>query len=174
MSKSARAGSGKSAIAGSGRSAKSSKSKSAPAHRQKKHREIGVASFYGRECKGRPTASGERFDPSRLTAAHRTLPLGTCVRVTNLENGRRIVVRINDRGPYIHGRVIDLSRAAARRLGFADDGITRVRLEILKDNRGWRDPLADEAPPRVKKSARSSGDTRAKPAATRKGPLARA
>jgi rare lipoprotein A len=165
MSKSARAGSGKSAIAGSGKSAKSSKSKSAPAHRQKKHREVGVASFYGRECKGRPTASGERFDPSRLTAAHRTLPLGTCVRVTNLENGR---------GPYIHGRVIDLSRAAARRLGFADDGITRVRLEILKDNRGWRDPLADEAPPRVKKPGRSSGDTRAKPAATRKGPLARA
>jgi rare lipoprotein A (peptidoglycan hydrolase) len=102
----------------------------------------GMASFYGSEFAHRRTASGERFDPSQLTAAHRTLPFGTRVRVTNLENGRRVVVRINDRGPYARGRVLDLSRAAARKLGFVSDGVTRVRLEILRDHHGWRDPLA--------------------------------
>ena len=104
---------------------------SAKARMKKARRESGFASFYGPEFNHRRTASGERFDPKRLTAAHRTLPFGTRVRVTNLENGRRVVVRINDRGPFKKGRVLDLSPAAARRLGFTAQGITRVRLDVL-------------------------------------------
>ncbi len=80
---------------------------------------------------GRTTASGESFDPDRLTAAHRTLPFGTRVRVTNLENGRSVVVTITDRGPFRRGRVIDVSGRAARRLGFAAQGVARVRLDVL-------------------------------------------
>lgn len=91
----------------------------------------GRASFYGRRFAGRRTASGERFDPSALTAAHRTLPFGARVRVTNLENDRSVVVRINDRGPYAHQRVIDLSRSAARRLGFIEAGTAPVKLELI-------------------------------------------
>src|SRR5688500_11069556 len=79
-------------------------------------RQVGVASWYGPGFHGKRTASGERFDQNDLTAAHRKLPLGSEVKVTNLENGRSIIVAINDRGPYIKGRVIDLSKAAARRL----------------------------------------------------------
>ena len=91
----------------------------------------GVASYYGHELAGRPTASGERFNPERLTAAHRTLPFGSRVRVTNLRNGESIVVRINDRGPFAHGRVIDLSQAAARAIGMIRSGTARVKLELL-------------------------------------------
>jgi rare lipoprotein A len=92
-------------------------------------RQVGVASWYGPGFHGRRTASGERFDQNDLTAAHRKLPLGTEVRVTNLENGRSITVEINDRGPYVKGRVIDLSKAAARRLGMVEDGVAEVRIE---------------------------------------------
>jgi rare lipoprotein A len=88
----------------------------------------GLASFYGAGLHGRPTANGERFDKEQLTAAHRTLPFGTCVVVTALQSGRSVNVRINDRGPYVGGRIIDLSEAAARELGFLDSGVTRVRL----------------------------------------------
>ena len=102
----------------------------------RKRSQMGVASFYGAEFANRPTASGEPFNPRDLTAAHRTLPLGTRVRVTNLENGKQTVVRINDRGPYRNDRVIDLSRAAARKLGFVQDGIAHVRIEVLKPKRG--------------------------------------
>jgi rare lipoprotein A (peptidoglycan hydrolase) len=101
------------------------------ARQKKARRESGLASYYGPEFNHRRTASGERFDPKGLTAAHRTLPFGTRVRVTNLENGRRVVVRINDRGPFRKGRVLDLSPAAARRLGFTAQGIARVRLDVL-------------------------------------------
>jgi rare lipoprotein A len=80
----------------------------------KARRQSGWASYYGREFNHRKTASGERFDPNQLTAAHRTLPFGTLVKVTNLDNGRHVVVRINDRGPFKKGRVLDLSPAAAR------------------------------------------------------------
>jgi rare lipoprotein A len=97
-----------------------------------RHREFGVASFYGREWNGHRTASGERFDPNALTAAHRTLPFGTRVRVTNLDNGRQIVVRINDRGPFVRGRVLDLSRAAAKKLDFLATGTATVRIDVLK------------------------------------------
>lgn len=94
--------------------------------------ERGYATFYGREAQGGPTASGERFDMHQLTAAHRTLPMGTRVRVTNTRNGRSVVVRVNDRGPYGNrGRIIDLSEAAARRLDMIDAGVVPVTVEIL-------------------------------------------
>lgn len=92
---------------------------------------VGKASWYGTFHHGRKTASGEPFDKEALTAAHRSLPLDTRVRVTNLENGRSVEVVVNDRGPYVRGRLIDLSEAAARRLGFRSDGLTRVRVEEL-------------------------------------------
>jgi len=93
--------------------------------------QVGSASWYGREYHGRPTASGERFNMRALTAAHQTLPLGTRVKVTNLENGRAVVVRINDRGPFLKGRIIDLSYGAARRLGMVEDGVVKVGLQLL-------------------------------------------
>ena len=90
---------------------------------------VGLASWYGREFQGRPTTSGEPFDMYALTAAHRTLPLGTHVRVTNLENGRHAVVRLTDRGPFVDGRIIDVSYTAGRALGMTGRGVVRVRLE---------------------------------------------
>ena len=92
--------------------------------------EVGIASYYGRAHDGRRTASGEVFDMHQMTAAHRTLPFGTRVRVTNLANGKQTVVRINDRGPFRRGRIIDLSLAAARRLGIVGRGIAKVRVEV--------------------------------------------
>jgi rare lipoprotein A len=94
--------------------------------------EVGLASWYGDWHQGRLTASGEAFDAGQLTAAHRRLPLGTRLRVTNLENGRAVQVRVNDRGPYVPGRVLDLSREAARTLGMVDQGVVRVRLDIVE------------------------------------------
>ena len=91
----------------------------------------GEASYYGRKFAGRPTASGERFDPELPTAAHRTLPLGSRVRVTNTRNGESVVVRVNDRGPFHARRVIDLSRGAARQIGMLESGTARVRLALL-------------------------------------------
>ena len=91
----------------------------------------GGASYYAAKFNGRRTANGERYRPGRLTAAHRTLRFGTRVRVTNLRNGRSVVVRINDRGPFVRGRIIDLSRAAAQRIGMIRSGVARVRLEVL-------------------------------------------
>ena len=91
----------------------------------------GVASFYGRRFHGRRTANGERFNMNALTAAHKTLPFGTRVRVTNARNGRSVTVRINDRGPFIRGRTIDLSRAAAREIGMISRGHARVTLEVV-------------------------------------------
>jgi len=92
----------------------------------------GRASWYGDEFARRQTASGELFDPDKLTGAHRTLPLGTRVRVTNLLNGRSVLVTINDRGPYIAQRDIDLSYGAARVLGMVRRGIARVRIELVE------------------------------------------
>lgn len=93
--------------------------------------QIGIASFYHSALVGRLTANGDRYDERALTAAHRTLDLGTRVRVTNLENRKSVVVTVNDRGPYAKGRIIDLSRRAARVLGFVHDGVTRVKVEPL-------------------------------------------
>jgi peptidoglycan lytic transglycosylase len=95
------------------------------------YRETGVASWYGAKFQGRRTANGEIFDMNRPTAAHRTLPLPSIVRVTNLENGRALTVRVNDRGPFARGRIIDLSRRAAQLLGFQYKGTAQVRVEIL-------------------------------------------
>ena len=93
--------------------------------------ERGRISLYGHEFAGRTTASGERFDPEALTMAHRTLPFGTRVRVTNLENQRTVEVVVNDRGPAIRGRVADLSLAAARRLGMITEGVVEAVLEVV-------------------------------------------
>jgi 3D (Asp-Asp-Asp) domain-containing protein len=95
------------------------------------HAEVGVASWYGYPYHGRRAAGGQIYDMNKLTAAHRTLPLGTRVRVHNLENDAAVEVVINDRGPFIKGRLIDLSLAAARILKFEQAGLARVRLELL-------------------------------------------
>jgi len=93
--------------------------------------ETGIASWYGEDFRGKYTANGEVFDINGLTAAHRTLPMPSIVRVTNLENGRTLRVRVNDRGPFVRGRIIDLSRRAAQLLGFESPGTARVRVQIL-------------------------------------------
>lgn len=93
-------------------------------------RETGIASWYGHPYHGRRAANGEIYDMEQMTAAHRTLPFNTMVRVTSLDNGRNITVRITDRGPFIEGRIIDLSRAAARELQMIGPGLMRVRLEV--------------------------------------------
>src|SRR5688572_3587944 len=91
----------------------------------------GTASYYGAELAGNRTASGERFNPNGLTAAHRTLPLGTKLRVTNVANGRSVIVRVNDRGPFVGNRVIDVSLGAAREINMVRSGKARVRLELV-------------------------------------------
>ncbi len=93
--------------------------------------EQGMASWYGRDFHGKKTSSGEIYDMHAMTAAHKTLPMGTLVRVTNKDNGREAVVRINDRGPFVRGRIIDVSYAAAKRLGLVDSGTARVCIEAL-------------------------------------------
>ncbi|WP_243389780.1 septal ring lytic transglycosylase RlpA family protein [Arboricoccus pini] len=95
--------------------------------------QVGKASWYGPGLHGRQTASGDSFDQNALTAAHRRLPLGSTVMVTNLQNGRSVTVLINDRGPFVPGRVIDLSRAAARDLGMTRSGVARVRIERVDE-----------------------------------------
>lgn len=91
----------------------------------------GGASWYGPGFHGRLTANGETFNSNHLTAAHRTLPFGTKLRVTNMNNGHSVVVRVNDRGPFIKGRIIDLSAAAARRIKMIDSGVASVRVEVI-------------------------------------------
>lgn len=91
----------------------------------------GLVSWYGAAFHDRPTASGELFDAGDLTMAHRTLPFGTQVRVTNLRNGRSVVVRVNDRGPFVGQRIADLSHAAAQQIGLVRRGVTKARIEVL-------------------------------------------
>ena len=93
--------------------------------------QVGTASWYGEDFQGKPTASGEPFNMYDLTAAHPSLPLGTMVRVTNLRNRRAVVVRINDRGPIVPGRIIDVSYSTAKVLRFQGQGIQRVRLDVV-------------------------------------------
>ena len=95
------------------------------------HNETGIASWYGKKFHGRNTANGEIYNMNALTAAHRTLPIPSLVRVINLQNGRSLILRVNDRGPFAHNRVIDVSRRGAQLLGFQRQGTTRVRVEIL-------------------------------------------
>ena len=121
--------------------------------------ETGIASWYGEQFHGKYTANGETFDLNQLTAAHRTLPMPTVVRVTNLENGRSIEVRVNDRGPYARGRILDLSRRAAQLLGFEGQGTAKVRVQIdvpasiqvasLAGRRGTEPALAGAPPPQA-------------------------
>ena len=96
-----------------------------------RYSEEGTASWYGDSHHGKTTANGERFDMHAMTAAHRRLPMGTEVKVTNLRNSREATLRINDRGPYARGRILDVSRKGAEQLGFTDAGIARVRIETL-------------------------------------------
>ena len=100
--------------------------------------EVGIASWYGPGFDGNYTASGEIYDMNGISAAHKTLPFGTVVRVVDLETGRSVVVRINDRGPFVEGRIIDLSRGAAEELGIIDKGIARVGLRIVRWPEGYR------------------------------------
>jgi rare lipoprotein A len=107
--------------------------------------QVGVASWYGPGFEGRRTASGERFRSHELTAAHRSLPLGSQVTVTNPANGKSVRVRINDRGPYIRGRTLDLSRAAARQLGLERRGVGRVRITVNSRRGTGSEPTVQRA-----------------------------
>jgi len=109
----------------------------------------GIASWYGEQFHGRQAANGEIFDMSALTAAHRTLPLGSMVRVVNLVNGKHVRVRINDRGPYVNGRILDLSYAAAARLDMVHGGISVIQLEVIGDHRPDFMRFEDESPART-------------------------
>jgi rare lipoprotein A len=103
-----------------------------PLNESRRSVQYGVASWYGGRFQGRVMASGKPFDQELMTAAHRTLPLGSRVEVTNLSNGLSVVVRVMDRGPYVAGRTIDLSKAAANLLGFTSRGLARVRIRLLR------------------------------------------
>jgi len=94
--------------------------------------EIGLASYYGADFQGKKTASGEIFDPREMTCAHPRLPFGTRLRVTNLENNAVVMVRVNDRGPWVAGRIIDLSYAAAQKIGMIGKGVVKVKVEVAK------------------------------------------
>jgi len=107
-------------------------SRSKPAVSMARPYQVGTASWYGVQFQGKPTASGEPFDMRDFTAAHPSLPLGTFVKVTNLKNGKAVVVRINDRGPVVDGRIIDLSYNAARALGFNERGVQKVRVDLYQ------------------------------------------
>jgi rare lipoprotein A len=104
-------------------------------------RQVGIASWYGKAHHGHITANGEIFDMHELTAAHRSLPFDTVVRVTNLANGKSVQVRINDRGPYVQGRVVDLSAAAARQLGIVEKGTVEVRIEAFASDQATEEAV---------------------------------
>lgn len=117
--------------------------------------EVGYASWYGKDFHGKLTANGEIYNMNALTAAHKTLPMPTFVKVTNLENNRSIVLRVNDRGPFVDGRLIDVSRRGAQLLGFQKQGITRVRIQA-SDEKG-RVASRKSRPPQTAGNAPSSG-----------------
>jgi rare lipoprotein A len=106
--------------------------KNGAAHKARRWYQVGLASWYGTHFQGRKTADGERFDMNRMTCAHPTLPMGTWLRVTNLKNRHSTFVRVNDRGPVVEGRIVDLSAAAARVLGLS--GVGKVRLETVRES----------------------------------------
>ncbi|MCG8474143.1 MAG: septal ring lytic transglycosylase RlpA family protein [Cytophagales bacterium] len=120
------------------------------AQKKSPYTEHGVASFYHKKFEGRKTSNGEKFSNTAMTAAHLSLPFNTRVRVTNKANNRQIVVRINDRGPFVKGRHIDLSRAAANKLGFVQDGVANVLIEVVSypdENGKQRLPAAAQKKP---------------------------
>lgn len=94
--------------------------------------EEGLASYYSDQFMGKITASGEAYNPNYLTAAHRTLPFGTLIKVVNIENGKEVLVRVNDRGPFVEGRIVDLSKKAAKSIGIFEKGLARVRIEVVE------------------------------------------
>ena len=108
---------------------------------QGKRVEVGWASWYGKDFHGRRTASGVVYDMYQLTAAHKTLPLGTSAMVTHLDNGKSVMITINDRGPFVRGRVIDLSYAAAQALGMVEEGVAKVRVEVVDKKAAPPSPL---------------------------------
>lgn len=120
--------------------------------------EVGVASWYGKDFHAKKTANGEKYDMNTLTAAHRTLPLPSIVRVTNLENGRSLVLRVNDRGPYAKNRIIDISKRGAQLLGYQTQGTAKVRVELLEDeSRELKAALLNEPmPSRYEKPAKAT------------------
>src|SRR5664279_90162 len=124
--------------------------------------ERGMASWYGKEFDGLPTASGETFRPEKISAAHRTLPLGTVVEVTNERNGRTVRVKINDRGPFVAGRIVDLSKAAAAEIGSVADGVVPVSLRVVALGDNFRVRAGSDEPPPV---TAASTATRSEPGA---------
>ena len=123
--------------------------------------EIGVASWYGDDFHAKRTANGEKYDMNTLTAAHRTLPLPSIVRVTNLENGRSLVVRVNDRGPYAKERIIDVSKRGAQLLGYQTKGTTKVKVEILADeSRALKAALLNQKVPAYKEQNQKQSATK--------------
>ncbi|MGM0440762.1 MAG: septal ring lytic transglycosylase RlpA family protein [Chlamydiota bacterium] len=108
-----------------------------PTTKTKGFRQNGLASWYGKAFHGKPTASGEVFNMHSISAAHKTLPLGTYVKVSNLKNGKTLVVRINDRGPFVAGRIIDLSYKAAKKLDMIEDGVVPVEVSTYKPLISW-------------------------------------
>ena len=131
--------------------------------------ETGIASWYGPDFHGKYTANGEIFDMNEVTAAHKTLPLPSVARVTNLENGRSLLVRVNDRGPFVNGRVIDLSRRSAQLLGFEGAGTAKVRVEVAADESRQlaaalpRDPSEKEPEPSIAAVPRAPVEAQALP-----------
>jgi rare lipoprotein A len=121
-------------------------------------KERGIASWYGEDFHGWLTANGEIYDMEALTAAHRTLPLGTAILVTNVENGRQVRVRINDRGPYLYGRVLDLSLAGARALDMVESGVAAVQIEVVGDQSAGLVSTADLLPIPSAAMAADAGD----------------
>ncbi|HHM21432.1 MAG TPA: septal ring lytic transglycosylase RlpA family protein, partial [Bacteroidetes bacterium] len=113
--------------------------------------EFGIASYYSDLFQGKPTASGELYDKTKMTAAHKTLPFGTLARVTDLESKKSVQVRINDRGPFISGRIIELSKEAAKRIGLVQKGVARVKVEIVKTPPA-NDAVAETTPPKTPQS----------------------
>lgn len=135
------------------------------------YREEGVASWYGDEFHNKVTANGEMFDMNTLTAAHRTLPLPCMVRVTNLENGRSLVVRVNDRGPFANNRIIDMSRRGAQLLGFLNKGTTKVRVEVLPEESRKLKEAALGKRKNLEKAVRTGGTNTKKTASADNGLL---
>ncbi|EMD84549.1 septal ring lytic transglycosylase RlpA family protein [Pacificimonas flava] len=138
------------------------------------YRETGMASWYGPNFKGRPTANGERFDPSGLSAAHKTLPLPSFVRVENLNNGREVTVRVNDRGPFAENRIIDLSRRAAQLLDMEGAGLARVRVTRVYPSDEEKRALAALAPEPPQRVEGGAGDLYVQVAALSEAARARA
>ncbi|RMD75523.1 MAG: septal ring lytic transglycosylase RlpA family protein [Bacteroidetes bacterium] len=131
--------------------------------------EYGLASYYADKFAGKPTASGELYDPAKMTAAHKTHPFGTILRVTRLDNGKSVEVRVNDRGPYVAGRVVDVSRAAAEKLDLIKDGMARVKVEVVRlpgETARRVESKARETAPRPEKKAEVEVTTYDEPAKT--------